>query len=79
MPRGKHGKIDEAYLGWVTADSVPVGHLRHYLCSLGPRYCPKCDSQCAFGKRYMEVQREQSAHVDACMAAFNAGQQAMVN
>ena len=44
---------------WTTADDVPQQHLLKYLCSegysSGGMACASCESQCAFGRRYLKL------------------------
>ena len=44
---------------WTTADDVPQQHLLKYLCSEGYQSggmaCASCESQCAFGRRYLAL------------------------
>ena len=44
---------------WTTADDVPQQHLLKYLCSegysSGGMACASCESQCAFGRRYLAL------------------------
>ena len=41
------------------ACDMPEGHLRNHLCDLGRRsngeYCKKCESQCAYGRRFINI------------------------
>ena len=44
---------------WTTADDVPQQKLLSYLCSdgysSGGMACASCESQCAFGRRYLQL------------------------
>lgn len=44
---------------WTTAEDVPQQHLLKYLCSEGYQsggaFCRDCESQCAFGRRYLAL------------------------
>ena len=44
---------------WTTADDIPQQNLLTYLCSdgynSGGMACASCESQCAFGKRYLKL------------------------
>ena len=60
----KASPIEEAAEGhpqttWVTADDVPQQKLLKYLCSdgysSGGMACASCESQCAFGRRYLSL------------------------
>lgn len=41
------------------ACDMPEGHLRSHLCELGQRsngeYCKTCESQCAYGRRFINI------------------------
>ena len=37
------------------ADGMSKGKLRSYLCSMGPAYCPKCESACAYGREWLKL------------------------
>ncbi len=70
MPRRKGQTSWSTAQSWVSADAVPEGQLKRYLCGLGPRFCPICFSKCAFGERYLESMRKQNALIDARHAAL---------
>ncbi len=60
----------ESSLGWVTPDSVPPSSLKNYLCALGPGYCLRCPSKCAFGVRHIENLCKKDEKLAARVAAF---------
>lgn len=59
MPRHRGSKtgMDNTSFCGVSAADLPERYLKHYLCELGPRFCPICFSRCAFGERYLAVRR----------------------
>lgn len=48
---------------WPSAEDLPPSSLKNYLCELGPRYCPICVSPCAYGRRYMEIQKNDKRRI----------------
>ena len=70
MGRRKGQTVDSSLLGWATPDNVSPGALHKYLCDLGPGYCLRCHSKCAFGERYIENLCKQNELVAAHIAAL---------
>lgn len=37
------------------AADVDISCIEDYMCDLGPRYCIKCYSRCAYGEKYLKA------------------------
>lgn len=47
---------DKDYIGVGSAKpaaDVKISRIKDYMCDLGPVFCAKCYSKCAYGKRYL--------------------------
>lgn len=55
------GKYKSRYsYGTKMAIDVNIDSILGYLCESGPRLCPQCPSQCAYGIRYLKEYRSRS-------------------
>ena len=55
----KTNRISVRYGSSKMAVDVKIDFILDYLCDMGPKYCSRCPSQCAYGRRYLEEYRFQ--------------------
>lgn len=48
-------KVHIRYGSTKPAVDVDITRIEDYMCDLGPRYCIKCYSRCAYGEKYLKA------------------------